>query len=272
MSQLMMFMLMPVLLIIMVNPDLRLALGIGMDICLGPSIGYKALFPVYTIMTTSIIMVVCTTLLRHKFTDWIANGKRAYLSKHVNKKFREAQGNPQKMKKVQEMNAEIMRMSGEGMNTQIKTMMFTMIFSLILFMWLWLHVTSISIVHIVSTPWAIENGWDITGSGALIEFFSAGRRSGPFPNWIIMYSLFSLPVGQLIQAGLKYFTFKKRLERLDKGEILTMAEQEARQKEQADKERRKQIKEEKEEDIEVDDGDFDIEDEDDDLVVEDEDE
>jgi uncharacterized membrane protein (DUF106 family) len=269
MSQLMMFMMMPILLIIMMNPDLRLVLGLGMDICLGPTIGFKAVFPIFTIMITSIIMVICTTLLRHKYTDWISVGRQSYLQKHVREKFKEAQGNPQKMKRVQEMNAQIMKMTGDRMSTQMKTMIFTMTFSLVLFMWLWLHITTKSIVHLISTPWAVENGWDIRGNGALVEFLSGGRSKGPFPNWILLYSLFSLPVGQLLQAGLKYFTFKKRLERLDRGEILPLDQAEKAER-RAKMEKEKKVIEEEGEKIDVVEGDFEVEDGDEEDMVEDE--
>ena len=274
MSQMMMFMVMPILLIMLFTPDIRVALGLGMDLCLGPSIGFGGAFPVYTIITTSIMMIIASTLLRHKYTDWISVGKQSYLQKYVQKKFKEAQGNPVKMKKVQELNAKIMRMTGDRMSAQMKTMMFTMMFSLILFMWLLLHMAAKATVHIASTPWALEEGWDLTDTGAIIYALTGGASKGPMPNWIILYSLFSLPVGQVLQAVLKFFHFRRRLDKLDRGEILTRDEEERLAEEkQAREEERKKRKEGKavegdDEDIDVVDGDFDVEEEDD-LKVED---
>lgn len=255
---LLMYMIMPLMLILLLTPDLRFALGLGMDICLGPSIGFGLVYPVFTIFTTSLIMIVCTTFLRHRFTDWISVGKQAYLQKFVQQKFREAQGNPMKMKRVQELNSEVMKMTGDRMSAQMKTMMFTMIFSIVLFMWLMVFIYNQTPVHTISTPWAIENGWSLLDSGALIEFFTAGGSKGPMPHWILLYSLFSLPLSQVLQSVLKYFTFKRRIEGIERGDILTLAEKEELDRKKKERElKEEEVVKETELDV-VDDGEFDV--------------
>lgn len=258
-SMLLMYMIMPLMLILLMTPDLRFALGLTMDICLGPSVGLGLVYPIFTIFLTSFIMIVCTSVLRHKFTDWISVGRQSYMQKFVQKKFKEAQGNPVKMKKVQELNAEIMKMTGDRMSAQMKTMMFTMVFSLLLFMWLMVFIYNQTPVHIISTPWAIESGWSLLDSGALIEFFSGGSSKGPMPNWILVYSLFSIPLGQVLQGTFKFFAFKKRIARLERGEILTVAEQERKDRKERE---RKMLEDEEVKETEldvVDEEDFDVE-------------
>jgi uncharacterized membrane protein (DUF106 family) len=269
-SMLLMYMIMPLMLILLLTPDLRFALGLGMDICLGPSVGLGLVYPVFTVFLTSLIMIMCTTFLRHKFTDWIGVGRQSYLQKFVQKKFREAQGNPVKMKKVQELNAEVMKMTGDRMSAQMKTMMFTMIFSLLLFMWLMVFIYNQTPVHIISTPWAIENGWSLLDSGALLEFFTGGGSKGPMPNWILVYSLFSIPIGQVLQSVLKYVTFKKRLDKLERGEILP-ADVQAELDRKKEERRKKEEEAEKDTELDVVEGeDFAVDEKDDGELVEDE--
>jgi len=217
-SSFLLFMMLPLLLLVVLTPGMRLTIGLGMDFCLSPVFGFNLQYPLYTILVSGFLMVVVTSLLRHLYTDWISVGKQSYLQKYVSKKFKEAQGNPIKLKKVQELNAEIMKMTSERMNTQTKTMLYTMVISLLLFMWLIVFMYNKTPVHIISAPWAVENGWSLTDSGAIIQFLSGGQYKGPMPNWVLLYSLFSIPIGQAIQAGLKYYSFKKMIERIDRGE------------------------------------------------------
>jgi uncharacterized membrane protein (DUF106 family) len=217
-SSFILFMLMPFLLLLVLTPDIRLTLGLYMNVCLQPTIGFDFQYPVFTILIAGLVMVVATTLLRHLTTDWMSVGKQNFLQKHVQGKYKEAQGNPVKLKKVQELNAEIMKMTSDRMNSQTKTAMYTMVFSLLLFMWLIVFIYNKTPVHYVSTPWAIENGWKLTDSGAILEFLTGGASKGPMPNWVLLYSLFSLPVGQGLQAGLKYWSFRRMLARVERGE------------------------------------------------------
>jgi uncharacterized membrane protein (DUF106 family) len=57
--------------------------------------------------------------------------------------------------------------------------------------------------HVVSTtfsvPWSFNN--DLNGIYVL-------------PSWILLYSLVSLPFGQVLMRTLRYFSFKKRLDQL----------------------------------------------------------
>ena len=217
-SSFILFMLMPFLLLIVLTPDIRLTLGLLMNTCLEPTIGFDFQYPVFTILIAGVAMVIATTILRHLTTDWMSIGKQNFLQKYVQGKYKEAQGNPIKLKKVQELNAEIMKMTSDRMNSQTKTAMYTMVISLLLFMWLIVFIYNKTPVHYVSTPWAVENGWKLTDSGAIIQLLTNGASKGPMPNWVLLYSLFSLPVGQALQAGLKYWSFRRMLARVERGE------------------------------------------------------
>ena len=217
-SSFLLFMMLPLLLLVVLTPSMRMTIGLGMDFCLNPVFGFNLQYPLYTIFISGLLMVIATSILRHLYTDWISVGKQSYLQKYVSQKFKEAQGNPIKLKKVQELNAEIMKMTSERMNTQTKTMLYTMVFSLLLFMWLIVFMYSKTPVHIISTPWAVEAGWSLTGTGSILKFLTNGQYVGPMPNWVLLYSLFSIPIGQALQSVLKYYSFKKAIERVDRGE------------------------------------------------------
>ena len=267
-SSFFLFMLMPILLILVLTPDIRLTLGLAMNVCLAPTIGFDSMYPVYTIMIAGSIMVIATTLLRHFSTDWLGVGKQSYLQKYVQGKYKEAAGNPLKLKKVQELNAEIMKMTSERMNTQTKTMMYTMVFSILLFMWLIVFIYNQTPVHFISTPWAVEDGWSLLDSGAILEFLTAGAYKGPMPNWVLLYSLFSYPLGQALQAGLKFFTMRRMLARVERGEPATKPFRlfsrlfpKREKKAEVVYPKDKKSKDKESEDLVVEDGDFEVKDE-----------
>jgi uncharacterized membrane protein (DUF106 family) len=266
-SSFLMFMMLPLLLLVVLTPSMRLTIGLGMDFCLNPVFGFNLQYPLYTILVSGLLMVIATTILRHVYTDWVSVGKQNYLQKFVSQKFKEAQGNPVKLKKVQELNAEIMKMTSERMNTQTKTMLYTMVFSLLLFMWLIVFMYNETPVHVISAPWAVEQGWSLVDSGSIIEFLSGGQYKGPMPNWVLLYSLFSIPIGQVIQAGLKYYSFKKMIERIDRGEP---ASKPFRLFPKREKKAEVVYKRMDDKDLKVEDGEFEVEDDEDAEVEEEE--
>ncbi len=49
------------------------------------------------------------------------------------------------------------------------------------------------------------------------EFNANMRNSNVLPNWVLLYSLVTLPFGQVLQRVLKVFSFRKRLKNLETG-------------------------------------------------------
>jgi len=45
------------------------------------------------------------------------------------------------------------------------------------------------------------------------------KHSNVLPNWILLYSLLTLPFGQVLTRVLKYFSFGRRLRELESGAI-----------------------------------------------------
>jgi uncharacterized membrane protein (DUF106 family) len=51
-----------------------------------------------------------------------------------------------------------------------------------------------------SVPWAFD---------------ASMKSSNVLPNWVLLYSLLTLPFGQVLTRVLKYFSFRRRLRDLD---------------------------------------------------------
>ena len=75
-----------------------------------------------------------------------------------------------------------------------------MIVAIPIFMSLYVFIGDLSYPRI-SLPW--KDGWSLDDKFTFL------------PHWILLYSLLSIPFGQSVQKILKYFSFKKKLEKLD---------------------------------------------------------
>jgi len=70
------------------------------------------------------------------------------------------------------------------------------------FAWLYIFVSLDVPTTMISVPWYWNT--DLNASSVL-------------PNWILLYSLVTLPFGQVLARVLKYFSFRKRLLGLEMG-------------------------------------------------------
>jgi len=59
------------------------------------------------------------------------------------------------------------------------------------------------------------------------EFNASMQSSNVLPNWILLYSLLTLPFGQVLTRTLKYISFDRRLRKLDEREASGGAEEAA---------------------------------------------
>lgn len=193
---LMIFMFMLALLVVF-DPSLRSAMGNAVGYIFWPTISFGNRYPIWTIFFCGIITVTLSTTIRHYFIDWVETAKAQKQMSAFSKEFRKAQlsNNTYKIKKLTEMQPEIMAKQSKLMMSQMKPMGFTMVIIIAIFTWLWLFIEDLS-SHTITLPW--EANWDLE------KFFV-------LPNWIFIYSLISIPFGQVLQRALKLLSFKKRL-------------------------------------------------------------
>jgi len=195
----------PLLMLIILDPNIRVAMGTAVGGAFDPVFGFGGQFPVWTLFITSIILVIFTTVVRHFFTDWVAMGRQKHTSSWVQKQYREIRlkGNVTRMKKLNEYQADMMKQSSNQMGSQLKTTMVTIVVAMAIFLWLGVFMYDGTISNYISLPWVTSFNY---------------LQPGPFlhimPSWILLYSLLSLPMGQVLGAVLKIFSFRRKLDTL----------------------------------------------------------
>lgn len=193
----MLFMIMMTFFIIL-NPEMRSALGGAMAFVMNPVIGFNGAYPILTLLFAGMMTSTISILGRHFFVDWVEMAKSQKIMSAFNKERRDAmmKQNMAKLKRLNEMSPEIMQ---EGMSqsmNQLKPMAFTMIIIIVIFSWLYTFVSVTALDPKFSVPW---------------DFDSNMNKATILPHWVLVYALISIPFGQVVTRVLKYFSFKKKL-------------------------------------------------------------
>lgn len=204
--------------LILFNPRLSAMLGGIVGYGFEPLIGFDGGSPLLTIFLASVILVIATTAIRHFLIDWakmarVQEGMRAF-----QKEFSEARksNNTYKLKKLTEAQPEVMQMQAELSGDQMKPMAFTMLLVIPIFAWLGTFMLGIASVHTglavddpalkeactvtIRVPW--DATWELLGPTA------CGGGWWFLPHWIILYSLFGIPFGQIAQRALKLWEYR----------------------------------------------------------------
>lgn len=198
----------------LMNQGIRRSLGEIVGVGLTPLVGFGGHLPILTLLCTGLITSVFTITIRQLFTDWIGQARNARMASAFQKELREARtsNNTYKLKKLTELQPQVMSAQLKASQTQLKLMPLTMIVIVPTFAWLanFVYLDLDSIVF--SVPW---------------EFNASMASSNVLPNWILLYSLLTLPFGQLLTRALKYVSFSRKLRKLDEGGAFGGAEEAA---------------------------------------------
>ncbi len=207
-GQMLIFLVFMLAMIMVLNNDLRRAAGLFVGSLLSPLIGFGGAFPVWTIVLASILLVTLSTVSRHIFTDWVAVAKTQAMTQNYSKELRDARlaNDVDKVKKLIDLQPEVTRATMESTSSQMKTTVFTMLLAIGIFTWLGVFIDQDVLVKAISVPGS--DYFILTNKGP----------AGISPLWVWIYSLFSIPLGQAMQGGLKYWSFKRRLKKIDAGE------------------------------------------------------
>jgi uncharacterized membrane protein (DUF106 family) len=191
---------------IMFTPSLRAGLGKLVGIPLSPLIGFDGELVMLTLLFAGLLTSIFTISVRHLFMDWIGQARTQRITSAFQKEMREARlsNNTYKIKKLQDIQPQILSQSMKSSQTQLKLMPVTMIVVIPIFAWLATFLYADVSSTAFAVPWAFNTN--------LIS-------SNIFPNWIILYSLLTLPFGQVFIRTLKYFSFRKRLKGLETQEL-----------------------------------------------------
>lgn len=191
---------------VMFDNNLRQGLGRLVGIPLAPLVGFGGYQPILTLLFTGLLMSFFSISVRHFFVNWVDQARSQRITSAFQKELREARtsNNTYKLKKLTELQPQIMAQSMKASQTQLKLMPVTMLVVIPIFAWLanfiYLDLASTTF----SVPWA----------------FSADmKHSNVLPNWVLLYSLLTLPFGQILTRVLKYFSFSRRLRELESGRL-----------------------------------------------------
>lgn len=164
--------------------------------------------PIVTLFIVGAIMASLSAVLRSFFTDMIEQAKNQQIMSAFNKELRQArlENNSFKIKKLTEMQPQMMAKNMENSNKMMKSMPFTMIIIIPLFLWVryFVDVTVREAGNLAfSVPWAeldlLETIWFM-------------------PAWILVYTMVSIPFGQIVNRLIRTYKFRRYLQKLDSGE------------------------------------------------------
>lgn len=174
-------------------------------------IDFGGKYPVLTLMIAGIIMITLSTVIRSFLSDPISQAKAQQIQSEFNTEMRNArlENNLYKMKKLQEIQPQMMQASMEQSTQMMKLMPITMLFVIPIYAWIFYFVTFTmggeTSPLIINMPWGTANLMD--------------NMIGFMPQWIVIYTLISLPIGQLENKLINYYLFKKRLSVIDAGDV-----------------------------------------------------
>ncbi|MBO6084567.1 MAG: DUF106 domain-containing protein [Candidatus Methanomethylophilaceae archaeon] len=161
--------------------------------------------PILTLFMVGAIMASLSAILRSFFMDMIEQARSQQIMSAFNKELRQAriENNSFKIKKLTEMQPTMMAKNMETSNKMMKAMPFTMIVIIPLFLWVryFVDVTVREAGNLAfSVPWAelglMDNIWFM-------------------PAWILVYTMVSIPFGQLVNRLIRTYKFRKHLNEIE---------------------------------------------------------
>ncbi|MFW3146206.1 MAG: DUF106 domain-containing protein [Thermoplasmatota archaeon] len=205
------------LFLIMIDRNLGDAISAIIGTFLFPVIGFGGRVPLLTMFCASILTITISTTIRHFTMDWLDLAKKQRIMNEYNKEVREATkaGNQSRVEKLQKENQDIMGMQSAMMMQQMKASVLSMVIAILIFRWLYTFLDAVPQAT-ASVPWDME--WPLMGSafGQVCSTICMNPAGGGMPYWIFLYIAISVPIGQALMRGLKYFEFSRKLK--EKGE------------------------------------------------------
>lgn len=194
-------------LFVMIDPKLRTLAGTAMGFVLNPIITFDGRYPVLTIIMAGTIMITLSTLVRHFFIDWIKMARIQNTMRAFQKEFNVArrERDTKRINELQKTQKDLMGLQAEMSGSQMKPMAYTMLVVIPMFAWLWEFVASLD-YSAFSTPWNLRVDM-FTTNGVLFG-------SSVLPHWILLYSVLSIPFGQLLQKALKVWSWRNRVDHI----------------------------------------------------------
>jgi len=182
-----------VAMLILFDPSTRKGLANIVDYIFFPIFGFNYRYPVLTIFLAGSIIIIISALIRHFATNWVEMAKMQDMVSFFQREYRNAlkSQNKHKLKKLQKLQEKIMKKQGEVSSQQMKLMPITLIIFVPIFTWMWeflLKMAERGYHYYIDVPWKLH-----------VSLFA----SHILPNWILLYTLLSIPLTQVIQYILR---------------------------------------------------------------------
>ncbi len=186
---------------ILFDQNIRNALGRIVGMGFEPIIGFDYQYPLITLLLAGTIMVGLSTVVRSLFTDYVEMARSQKIMSAFNQELRQARldNNLYKIKKLTDHQQEIMAKSMEMSTKQLKLLPATLLFIIPIFSWISVFVVDLP-SSIISVPWA----WEVDLN-----------KTNVLPNWILVYTVVSIPFGHTLTRLIRFFQFRKKLEEMD---------------------------------------------------------
>ena len=207
-----MFAMLFTLIIMFMVMGFRVQIGQALDVVFH-FIDFDGQMPVVTLVIAGLIMITLSTILRFILTDPVGPAMAQYKQRKFSAEYRQArlENNLNKLKKFEAMQPKMMAKSQEQSMAMMTVMPITMIVIIPIYAWIYYFVSLDSgCAHIIpeelltiSMPW----GYAGLNDGIILGM----------PLWIFVYSLISLPIGQVEAKILLYIKLSKRIKMIDAG-------------------------------------------------------
>ena len=162
---------------------------------LEPALPFHDIYFVPTVLIVGSSIMFVNTVFRSLFMDPMMQAHLNHRNKQLRKLMSEARMSRDhvRLEKIQKMQMHLMPETTKLQMSMMKPMMFTMIFVIAIFSWMYVMVEGFRVDH-VSLPWAPQ--WEFNGRILL------------FPAWIIAYITLSAPLGRIVYRHIKLFRYR----------------------------------------------------------------
>jgi len=187
-----------------ISPDVGVGFASIANVLLFPVIGFGGALPTVTILLAGILTTSISSVIRDHYTNWVKMARTQKVVRAWSKERFEAmrKGQQTRLSKLMEAQKGFQKDQMEMMSSPYKTMAWTYILFIVVFVWLRLFV-DITLANggdqWIAVPWS--NHVYLNSAYVL-------------PSWVLLYSLLAIPFGQIITRVLKYVRFRRRLEEM----------------------------------------------------------
>ena len=187
-------------------PQVREFVGNAVGVVMEPLIGFNNQYIVITLMLAGMLMIGLSSVIRSLMMDTMTQARNQKEMSAFNAELRKArmENNLYKIKKLTEMQPVMMSKTMDNTMKMMKALPITMLVIMPIISWVWIHLYRVqaideSLVRI-DVPWAT----DVLLTDSLL-----------IPIGLLLYMLVTIPFGQIVSRTIRWFQFRKRLEKLD---------------------------------------------------------